>query len=65
MPKFRTTFADALARMMFGRSLPDLNASERAQLDFLRAPQADATDDEWHEQLASQSLEDLETATIH
>ena len=42
MPKCRVAFADALARLLFDKPLADLDRSERAELNFLRALDADA-----------------------
>jgi hypothetical protein len=36
MPKCRQALADALARLVFGKPLVELNRSERAELNFLR-----------------------------
>jgi hypothetical protein len=36
MPKCRQALADALARLVFGKPLGELNRSERAELNFLR-----------------------------
>ena len=36
MPKCRQALADALALLVFGKPLVELNRSERAELNFLR-----------------------------
>ena len=36
MPKCRQALADALARLVFGKPLVELDQSERAKLNFLR-----------------------------
>jgi hypothetical protein len=36
MPKCRQALADALARLVFGKPLDELDRSERAELNFLR-----------------------------
>ena len=41
MPKFRDAFADALARLLFDKPLADLDRAERAELNYLRALEAD------------------------
>jgi len=57
MPKCRVAFADALARLLFDKPLADLDRSERAELNFLRALDADAADEDRYEELASESSE--------
>ena len=64
MPKCRVAFADALARLLFDKPLADLDRSERAELNFLRALEADAADEERYEELASESSESS-GKTIH
>jgi hypothetical protein len=46
MPKCRQAFADALARLVFQKPLAELDRSERAELNFLRALDGDAADEE-------------------
>jgi hypothetical protein len=64
MPKCRVAFADALARLLFDKPLADLDRSERAELNFLRALDADAADEDRYEELASESSESS-GKTIH
>jgi hypothetical protein len=46
MPKCRQAIADALARLFFEKPLAELDRSERAELNFLRALDGDAADEE-------------------
>jgi len=46
MLKCRVAFADALARLLFDKPLADLDRSERAELNFLRALEADPADED-------------------
>ena len=64
MPKCRVAFADALARLLFDKPLADLDRSERAELNFLRALDADAADEDRYEELASEASESS-GKTIH
>jgi hypothetical protein len=64
MPKCRVAFADALARLLFDKPLADLDRSERAELNFLRALDADAADEDRYEELASEGSESS-GKTIH
>ena len=65
MPKCRDAFADAHARLLFDKPLANLNGSERAELNFLRALDADAADEGRYEQLAADVQEESEGHTIH
>jgi hypothetical protein len=64
MPKCRVAFADALARLLFDKPLADLDRSERAELNFLRALDADAADEDRYEELANECSESS-GKTIH
>ena len=64
MPKCRVAFADALARLLFDKPLADLDRSERAELNFLRALEADAADEDRYEELAREPSESS-GKTIH
>jgi len=61
MPKCRVAFADALARLLFDKPLAELDRSERAELNFLRALDADAADEERYEELAGDGESSRET----
>jgi hypothetical protein len=65
MPKCRVAFADALARLLFDKPLADLDRSERAELNFLRALEADAADEERYEELAGEGLDESRGVTVH
>jgi hypothetical protein len=52
MIKGRQALADALARLIFEKPLAELDHLEPAELNFLRAHDADAGDEERYEQLA-------------
>jgi hypothetical protein len=65
MPKCRVAFADALARLLFDKPLAELDRSERAELNFLRALHGDAADEERYEQLAAEQVEQPEGVTVH
>ncbi len=65
MPKCRQAIADALARLIFEKPLAELDRSERAELNFLRALDGDAADEEGYEQLAAEQVEQREGVTVH
>jgi hypothetical protein len=65
MPKPARTFADALARLMFRKPLEALDTTERARLDFLRALDADARDEERYEDLAAEFPDEGCKTTLH
>jgi hypothetical protein len=65
MPKCRDAFADALARLLFQKPLADLDRSERAELNFLRALEGDAADEKRYEQLADVSVDPPKERTFH
>jgi hypothetical protein len=65
MPKCRQAIADALARLIFEKPLAELDRSERAELNFLRALDGDAADEERYEQLAAEQVEQREGVTVH
>jgi hypothetical protein len=64
MLKCRVAFADALARLLFDKPLAELDRSERAELNFLRALDGDAADEERYEELANERGESI-GQTIH
>jgi hypothetical protein len=65
MPKPRTVFADALARLMFRKPLEALDTVERAELDFLRALDADVRDEDAYERLAAELPDSGGKITLH
>jgi hypothetical protein len=65
MPKRRPKYADALARLMFGKDAAELEPAERAELDVLRALDADASDEDRYEELAVEIVGPTEADTIH
>ena len=65
MIKGRQALADALARLIFEKPLAELDHLERAELNFLRALDADAGDEERYEQLAKDRAASTRGATLH
>lgn len=65
LPKCRQALADALARLVFDKPLTELDRSERAELNFLRALEADAGDEREYEQLAAGISDEREEHTFH
>ncbi len=65
MPKFRDAFADALARLLFDKPLADLDRAERAELNYLRALEADADDEKLYESLADDQSKQMTDVTVH
>jgi len=65
MPKCRQAIADALARLIFEKPFAELNRSERAELNFLRALDGDAEDEAQNEQLAADQPEEAVGVTLH
>ena len=65
MPKCRQAIADALARLIFEKPFADLDRTERAELNFLRALDGDAEDAEHYEQLATDQPEQAVGVTLH
>ena len=65
MPNRRQAIAEALARLVFDKPLAELDRSERAELDFLRALEADAGDGRAYEQLAAGISDEREEHTLH
>ena len=65
MPNRRPAIAEALARLVFDKPLAELDRSERAELDFLRALEADAGDERAYEQLAAGISDEREEHTLH
>jgi hypothetical protein len=65
MPRCRQAFADALARLIFEKPLAELDRSERAELNFLRALDGDAADEERYEELAAELPKEAGDATVH
>jgi hypothetical protein len=66
MPKRRRpVFADALAHLMFRKPLDQLDRYERAELDVIRAMEADAADRDREEQLAREFPEERGDHTLH
>jgi hypothetical protein len=65
VPKRRELFADALSRLLFEKPLAELDRSERAELNFLRALETDAADEERYEDLAAAFPEERDGATLH
>jgi hypothetical protein len=61
----RLDYADALAHLLFGKNSNELEPEERAELDVLRAFDADAADEERHEQLAAELPEEAGDVTVH
>jgi hypothetical protein len=64
MPR-RLRYADALARVLFSKPLDALSHAERAELDVLRALDADGANEEPYEQLASGLEAEADGRTIH
>jgi hypothetical protein len=65
MPKARQSLADALARLIFEKPLAELDRSERAELNFLRALDGDAAEEERYQQLAADLPEEAGDVTVH
>lgn len=65
MIKCRQALADALARLIFEKPLAELDRSERAELNFLRALDADLSDEEWYEQLVADGMDEAGPPTVH
>jgi hypothetical protein len=65
MPKCRQAIADALARLIFEKPFAELDRSERAELNFLRALEAEAADEEGFEQLAADQEEQPRSVMLH
>jgi hypothetical protein len=65
MPKCRVAFANALARLIFDKPLAELDRSERAELNFQRALEADAHDEERYEELSAELPEEAGDVTVH
>jgi hypothetical protein len=65
MPKCRDAFADALSRLLFDKPLAELDRSERAELNFLRALEADAADEAHYQQLADAPAQPDSERTLH
>jgi hypothetical protein len=65
MPKSGESFSDAVARLVFGKPLDELDRGERAELNFLRAIAADAADEERYEELAAERPEEAGDETVH
>jgi hypothetical protein len=65
MPKRRIRYADALSHLLFGKPAEDLTAVELAELDVLRALDADDRDEKRYEQLAAELPEERDGETLH
>jgi hypothetical protein len=65
MPNHRLSYADALARLLFGKSFSELEPAERAELDVMRALDDDMANEERYEQLASERPEEGGDVTVH
>jgi hypothetical protein len=61
----RQAIADALARLIFGKPLAELDRGERAELDFIRAMEADAADQERYADLGADFPEEGGDETLH
>ena len=71
MPECRQALADALARLVFDKPLAELDRSERAELNFLRALELndddddDDDDEERQDSILREDSEMSEAATVH
>jgi hypothetical protein len=65
MPKRRVAYADALSRFLFAKDVAELTPAERAELDVLRAMDADEADERRYEQLATEFPDETRRDTLH
>ena len=63
--KCRQALADALARLIFDKPLAELDRSERAELNFLRALKADDERADQHDPVAGECSSERRALTLH